>query len=420
MTLTAELVSTGSELLSGRTVNRHAWALGAALGPLGIRLVRDTTVGDDLEAIMDAVNGAARRAPLVFISGGLGPTSDDITRDGLARLWGRSLAPDPGTLELLRERYARRGFVVSKESERQALVLEGAAVLPNPAGAAPGQRITLEHGKSAFVLPGPPREFRAILETHVVPWLREANAGTIVPRERIFLLAGYPESEAARYLETLGLAHGQGPVEVGYCAGPGQLEIRLTSSDEARLDELSTLLRAEFGTRLFAEERIPLEEAIMQFLGRRGMVAASAEIASLGSLAHRLSEADSSPGLYGGGLVVARNETLVRDLAISPEEIARHGSSSGPIAERMVEAIRLKYGADIGIAVSACRTENSAAAAPAHGRQEDNFVVVALDLLGACTSKEFNLLGTRDDVAEWSAQVALNYLWRKLQRCNSQ
>lgn len=222
-----ELVSIGNELLSGRTVNRHAQTLGAALAAIGLRLTRDTTIPDDVDVIGRTAREALERVDLVVVTGGLGPTSDDVTRDALAALFGRRIVSSPEALRVLRQRYAERGRTVTPTSERQAQVLEGAAVLINPVGMAPGEQVELETGKTVFVLPGPPAEFSAVLEAHVLPWLRERFRGVMPDGLRVLTVRGIGESDVVHRLESAGFDAGE--VVLGFYPGPGEVEVRLTA-----------------------------------------------------------------------------------------------------------------------------------------------------------------------------------------------
>lgn len=225
-----ELVSIGSELLSGRTLNSHAQTLGAALVKTGLRLSRDTTVPDVPEAIQSAVREALERADTVVVSGGLGPTSDDITRDVLGRLFKRRVVLSPEALGELRKRYTARGRDMTPAAERQALILEGAVTLLNPVGAAPGERLDLPHGKTLFILPGPPNEFAAVLEEHILPWLRARFRDAVPLEERLILTAGIGESDIVTRLEEAGF---QAPeLAIGFYPGFGQVEIRLSAPKE--------------------------------------------------------------------------------------------------------------------------------------------------------------------------------------------
>ena len=245
--MNAELISIGNELLSGRTLNAHAQTLGGALAAIGLRLVRDTTIPDEVPTIGTAVLEALERTGLVFASGGLGPTVDDITRDALAEALGQKIVLSSTAVATMAERYAARGREMNPAAERQALVLEGATVLTNPVGAAPGQRIELPGGKILFVLPGPPREFGAILEEEIVPWLRERFPDARPSLVRIFRTQGIGESDIVTILEREKFQ----PLEIdlGFYPARGKVEIRLTAAPgsesrvERALETLRSLLR---------------------------------------------------------------------------------------------------------------------------------------------------------------------------------
>jgi nicotinamide-nucleotide amidase len=233
-----ELISIGSELLSGRTLNSHAQTLGAALAKIGLRLSRDTTVPDEPESIQAAVREALERTDIVVISGGLGPTSDDITRDALSALFKRDIVPSPEALGELRKRYTERGRDVTPAAERQTLILDGAITLLNPAGAAPGERLDLPAGRTLFVVPGPPNEFAAVLTAHIIPWLREQFRDAVPLEERLILTEGIGESDIVTRLEEAGFQTSE--LSVGFypgCACPeearrGKVEIRLSAPKE--------------------------------------------------------------------------------------------------------------------------------------------------------------------------------------------
>lgn len=246
MEITAELISVGNELLSGRTLNTHGQDLGAALTALGLQLVRDTTIPDDVPTIQHAVQEALARTDLVFVSGGLGPTVDDITRDALAQLLDRKIVLDRPSVDAMAARYTERGYPMTPAAERQALVLEDVVVLPNSAGAAPGQRINLPGNKTLFVMPGPPREFNAILNERILPWLREQYAHARPRLVRVVQTKGIGESAIVTILEDA--AFNPENIELGFYPGMGKVEIRLTALPdfeieiEAAAKTLQTLL----------------------------------------------------------------------------------------------------------------------------------------------------------------------------------
>lgn len=225
-----ELISVGSELLSGRTLNSHAQTLGAALVKIGLRLSRDTTIPDEIETIQSAVHEAFERVDVAVVSGGLGPTSDDITRDALSGLLNRRIVMSQPGLAALRQRYAERGRAVTPAAERQALILEGAETLLNSAGMAPGERLDLPENKILFILPGPPNEFAAVLNDRIVPWLKQQFKDAVPLELRILTTQGIGESDIVTRLEAAGF---QAPeVAVGFYPGGGKVEIRLSAPKE--------------------------------------------------------------------------------------------------------------------------------------------------------------------------------------------
>jgi nicotinamide-nucleotide amidase len=250
MNSSIELISIGSELLSGRTLNSHAQTLGAALATIGLRLVRDTTIPDEIETIQSAVREAFDRTDIVIVSGGLGPTSDDITREALAGLYGRKIILSPEGLAALRTRFAQRGVAVSPVSERMAQILEGAEPLVNSAGAAVAQRFFPNIGKVLFIVPGPPNEFAAVLADHIVPWLCEQFPEAKPLELRVLTTEGIGESGIVERLEAAGFQSLE--TSIGFYPGLGRVEIRLGAPASKRdaLDEVERTLRALLGDHL--------------------------------------------------------------------------------------------------------------------------------------------------------------------------
>jgi nicotinamide-nucleotide amidase len=247
-----ELISIGSELLSGRTLNSHAQTLGAALTAIGLRLSRDTTIPDEVETIQSAVREAFGRTDIVVVSGGLGPTSDDITRDALAGLFNRKIVTSSAALAALHKRFKERGRTVNPAAERQALILEGAETLINSVGAAPGERLDLPENKTLFVVPGPPNEFVAVLDDHIVPWLIKQFPDAAPLELRVLTAEGIGESDIVTRLEAAGFQ----PLEtaIGFYPGFGKVEIRLTAPRErlAALETVERTLRAILHDKLIA------------------------------------------------------------------------------------------------------------------------------------------------------------------------
>jgi nicotinamide-nucleotide amidase len=434
-----ELVSTGSELLSGRTVNTHAQTLADKIRPFGLRLTRDTTVGDDLAAIADCVRGALARVDIVFVSGGLGGTSDDLTRDALIQIVGGQLVQYPEALAALEKRYAAMGRPVTDIARRQTLILDRGEGLLNPVGLAPGMAIqipvTLVGGvsnpagenillrgvgnpahkagtarKTIFVLPGPPREFTGVLESGVFPRLGKMGLPVFQALENLLECTGLGETEIAERLEKIGLPTPE--IEVGYCAAMGQIEVRLaTSPAHAKLlEEKTAAAHAALGAAVYAESRISLEEAVGRLLAVQRKTLATAESCTGGLIGHRLTQIAGSSAYFLGGVIAYSNESKVRDLGVSGALIEKHGAVSEEVARAMAEGVRARFGADFGLAVTGIAGPEGGSAAKPVGT-----VWFALADANGTLAKHRCFPTIRENVKLWSSQQALDLLRRRLQ-----
>lgn len=349
----AELISTGAELLSGRSVNTHARDLGECLGRFGIRLTRDTTVGDDIETIQSAVRDAAQRVSLVFITGGLGPTNDDVTRDALARLVGQKIVMDKASLERLRERMRIANRPMTPARERQALVLSGARVLPNSAGAAPGEHVQAK-GIDYFLLPGPPTEFRTILEEHIVPWLADQSKQGAGPlRERILLVHGLGEGDIVDRLEKANFP--PAGIVTAYCAGAGRVEVRLhptADTDDIALDQATDQAAALLGDSVYARQRVSLPQLVGQALLAAQATVATAESCTGGLIGAQLTHIAGSSAYFKGGIIAYADDVKEHQLSVEPSLLAEHGAVSEPVARAMAVGARQQLQADYAIAVT--------------------------------------------------------------------
>lgn len=243
MNTSIELITIGTELLNGRTLNTHAQTLGTSLFEMGLILARDTSIPDQIDTIQCALQEAFERVDIVVISGGLGPTSDDITREALAGLFGCNIVISRPALDAMKKRYAQRGRTINAAAERQALILDGAETLLNPVGAAPGERFIPDRGKVLFIVPGPPREFAAILHDHIVPWLRETFPSAEPLGVRVLITQGIGESDIVTRLEAE--AFQPVGVSIGFYPGMGRVEIHLSAPKEKSeaLDAAERVLR---------------------------------------------------------------------------------------------------------------------------------------------------------------------------------
>lgn len=406
-----ELVATGSELLNGRTLNRHAKVLGEHLRRIGLSLERETTVPDDMEVIESAVAEALNRVDVVVVTGGLGPTSDDVTRDAVARLLKRRVVMDEPSLTAVRERYQRLGREIKPPGEKQALIVEGAVALSNAVGMAPGERIDAGE-KTLFVLPGPPGEFLSVLEEHVLPWLREKFAGSARRDERIFMTCGIGESDIAARIEAAGMP--LPGVEIAYCAAPGRTEVRLArrGDDRSALDESASRVRDLLGDAVYAEERLELEAVVGRLLGQKRATLATAESCTGGLLGYRITSVAGSSQYYLGGVIAYSNDVKVSELGVKNRAIEQFGAVSEEVARQMAVGVRGMLGSDYGLSITGV-------AGPAGGSPEKPVGLVYIGLADESRVwvREFRLGGDRQRVRETASRMALDVLRRCLTGC---
>ncbi len=405
MTRHVELISTGAELLIGRTVNSHAHALARALHPTGLRLSRDTTIPDDPQVLLGTLKGALERVDVVVVTGGLGPTSDDITRETIAAWLDRPLVLDRDASERIRQACEKRGLEPSQARMRQALVLEGAVVWPNLTGAAPGELIE-ENGKFIVLLPGPPREMEPILTQSLVPWI-EQQYRLIPPPEHIFLLAGAAEGDIVTLFEK----HHFPPdgIAAAYCASAGTLEIRLSADSPVLLKGAADTVRGLLGDAVFAEERTSLEAVAGRMLAEKKLTLATAESCTGGLLGSRITNVSGSSAYYLGGVVAYDNRIKIQLLGVSEDTLAGYGAVSPQTAKQMAEGVRQRLGADFGIGITGI-------AGPAGGTAEKpvGLVYIALADDGQTEVRECRLSSNREFVRFMSTQLALDMLRLRL------
>ena len=404
--ITAELITTGAELLNGSVTNGHARVLGDMLGRLGIRLVRDITVVDDEALMAESILTARRRSKLLFITGGLGPTEDDITCDVLATVLNREVTLSQVALDDINRRYPQKSRLGIAGRERQARMVEGAEVLPNPVGVAPGQRI-IEDDTVIFVLPGPPQEFIALMETSVLNWVANEICHGSAPQERLVMLTGVGESEVVRTLKEQGINLDR--IDVAYCASPGRIEFRMTSEDGARLDEAFNDVVAVFEPYIFAVHRATLEEVIGTQLLQRKQTVAVAESCTGGLLGSRFTAVPGSSGYFAGGIISYSNEVKAVQLNVDRDVLQAQGAVSEGVAVMMAEGARKALNSDYALSITGI-------AGPGGATPDKPVGLVYIGLAGPGVSEAGRHVfrGNRGMVREFSVQRAMGLLWNSL------
>jgi nicotinamide-nucleotide amidase len=345
-----EVINTGSELLLGNVVNTHLAFLGQALFGLGLRIEYQVTVPDG-PAIRDALLAAFGRAQVVLVTGGLGPTSDDITRDLAAELVGRPLVHDPAVMGKLENYFQRLGRPVNASVARQAQVPEGAVVLANAHGTAPGLYLPAgDQSPHIFLLPGPPRELRPMFTDEVAPILAKLVEGQGPrPECRIYRCAGMGESAVEELIgERLAAIAG---LEIGYCARLGEVDVRCIGST-AMVEAAEEIVLGALGPMLLPRDVQNVEADIIGRMAKAGLKLAVAESCTGGLLAHRLTNVPGSSAVFVAGLTTYSAQAKATLLGVDPAIIEKFGVVSAEVALEMAAGACRVTGADIALATT--------------------------------------------------------------------
>jgi nicotinamide-nucleotide amidase len=410
-----EIIGVGTELLLGQIVNTNAAWIGQRLADVGWDCLRHTAVGDNTGRIAGTIREALGRADAVIVTGGLGPTQDDVTRDALAEVAGVALVRRPELEAWLRERFGRMGVRRMAEMNlRQADVPEGARTIDNPRGTAPGLILDVD-GKPVYAVPGVPREMEGMLERVVLPDLaaRAGEGRAIV--SRTLRTAGVGESRLAERLTPLWEEAGAGQVTMAYLASPGEVRVRLTAVGPTRDEALAEIgpvearIREELGDIVYGADEETLEAAVGRLLRERGLSLATAESLTGGLLGGRVTNIPGASDYYLGGVVAYATDAKASLLGVDPDLLAADGPVSEPVAAAMAEGARNAFGADLGLAATgvAGPTEQS-------GRRVGTLCLGVADAAGTAT-QTLTAPGDRAQVRLWTGSVALDLARRRLE-----
>ncbi len=347
-----EILNTGTELLLGNTLNTHGAWFGRELFKLGLRITRQTTVPDG-EAIRDALAESVSRADAVIVTGGLGPTSDDLTREITAEVLGADLITDEAAVRSLEAFFAMRGKAMAESNLKQALVIVGADVLPNPNGTAPGiyvpPRLNERGNCAIFLLPGPPRELYPMFHNEVVPRLR-ALSGIETFRDVVELkFTGIGESDFHQGIDAMLAAVPN--LEYGYCAHIGEVDLRLIGGADALLAGRNIALEA-FSKNLVSDDGSSLERIVVRLLTGKNWKLATAESCTGGLISNRITNVPGSSGVFTHGFVTYANEAKIDVLGVSKDDIEEYGAVSEPVARQMAEGALRVSGGDIAVSIT--------------------------------------------------------------------
>lgn len=407
-----ELVNTGTELLLGDVINTNAAWIGQRLAALGLQVARQTIVPDGA-AIRDALAEAAARADVILVTGGLGPTNDDLTRESAAELLGLPMEPDAEVVAHLEEFFRKRGRVLTDTNKKQAMVLRGAEVMPNPFGTAPGMYIPAACGAAKglncalFLMPGPPRELKPMVEAQVEPRLLLLKPD-LAARSSLYLkVTGMGESDIVDRIEKS--LEAMPELELGYCLGRGDVDVRLSGKREV-VDGGAKLVRERIGDFIVSEDRRLVEEVVVNQLKAAEQTVATAESCTGGELASRITNVSGASWVFGHGFITYANEAKTQHLGVEAALIAEHGAVSQPVAQAMAEGAMRVSGANHALSCTGI-------AGPYGGSDEKPVGTVFIALASAGQSTEVRKLffpGTRERFKMLTTQAALEMLRRRL------
>ncbi len=411
--LSAEIIAIGSELLTPTKSDTNSLWLTEKLNEIGIEVKLKTIVGDDELRLEETIKDALKRSDVVISTGGLGPTEDDITRKVSAKAVGRELVFRQELIDDLRERFSRWAREMPEINKRQAYIIEGAEVLPNPNGSAVGMSVEIED-KIFVILPGPPRELKPMFENHVLPKLRE-KAGEIVVKRKVLRVTGMGESAADELIAPIYTQY-KNP-QTSTLFNKSELEIHLTaqSRTETEADSLNEELAAKIieklGIAVFSTNGETMEEIVGKLLTGNGKTVAVAESCTGGLIGERLTDVAGSSAYFVEGAITYSNESKIKTLNVSQELIDKHGAVSAEVCEAMAKGMREKANTDYAISVTGI-------AGPSGGSEEKpvGLVFVGFADENEVKSIKINLPGDRYLIRWRSSQFALDLLRRTLSK----
>jgi nicotinamide-nucleotide amidase len=409
--LTAEIIAVGSELLAPNRTDTNSLWLTERLNRLGIDVKLKTIVGDDDARLEELTKDAVKRSRIVITTGGLGPTEDDITRKVVARALGRRLTLDEKVLDEIRARFQSFGATMPERNSRQAMVIDGSEVLPNPNGTAPG--LYLEHGECAIaLLPGPPRENQPMFENCLQTRLEEL-AGDIRFARRVLRVAGLGESAVDEKIAPIYSQYENPQTTILFNSSEIEIHLRAHGRTEveaeALLDHLSLKIEKELGNSVFSFRGERMEEVVGRRLTIAGFTLAVAESCTGGLIAERLTNVPGSSAYFIEGVVSYSNESKTRLLGVDKKLIRDHGAVSKEVARDMARGVRHRAKTDFGLAVTGI-------AGPDGGTEEKpvGLVYIALADDAHTEHKRLMIPGDRELIRWRASQAALDLLRRRL------
>jgi len=409
--MNAEIVAVGSEMLTPERVDTNSLYLTAELNNLGVEVVGKFVVGDHLERLASAVRLAASRSELVILSGGLGPTEDDLTRDAVAQALDRKLIYHPEIAEALAARFASLKRKMAEVNKRQAFIIEGADILPNDRGTAPGQWL-VESGAVVMLLPGPPHELKAMFERQCLPRLARLAPPQVI-RTIELRVAGMGESDLDQLIAPVYKKYENPATTILAAAGDIQIHLRARCTTEAEanalLAEVAGPIELLLGDRIYSRNGQPIEAVVGDLLRQNRATVAVAESCTGGLLGERFTSIPGSSDYFVGGFITYSNELKIELLGVPPEILADHGAVSKEAAEAMAIGARRRANSTYALSITGV-------AGPEGGSESKpvGTTYIGLANLEGVQVLQRQFIGDRNRIRMFASQMALDLLRRRL------
>lgn len=405
--MTVEIIAVGTEILLGNIVNTNAAYLAEKCAGLGLSCYYQDVVGDNEERVMETIRLALTRADIVLLSGGLGPTQDDLTKEAAAKVMGRNLYLHEPSREAIRQFFAERGLEITENNWKQAMVPEGCIVVDNPGGTAPGI-IIAENGKHVILMPGPPGELIPMFERSIMPYLANLTSGVIY--SQTVKICGVGESKAESMVEDLIDAQSNPTIATYAKIGEVHLRVTATAPDEKEAKKLVKPmvkeLKGRFGNHVYTTDNdVTLEKSVVDLLLANGLTACTVESCTGGMLSARLINVPGVSEVFKSGYVTYSNKSKRRLLGIKKNILLKHGAVSEQIAREMAKTAAALAKTDVCVSTTGI-------AGPDGGTPEKpvGLVYIACNVCGRITVKECHFHGSREKIRESTVSAALSLM----------
>lgn len=405
--MTVEIIAVGTEILLGNIVNTNAAYLAEKCAGLGLSCYHQDVVGDNEERLMETIRLALTRADIILLSGGLGPTQDDLTKEAAAKVMGKELYLHEPSREAIRQFFAERNLEITENNWKQAMVPEGAVVVENPGGTAPGI-IIAENGKHVVLMPGPPGELIPMFEKSIMPYLAGLTSGVIY--SQTVKICGVGESKAESMVEDLVSAQNNPTIATYDKTGEVHLRVTATAPDEKEAKKLVKPmvkeLKGRFGNHVYTtDSEVTLEKAVVDLLAANKLTACTVESCTGGMLSARLINVPGVSEVFKSGYVTYSNKSKRKLLGIKKNNLMKHGAVSEQIAREMAKTAAVLARTDVSVSTTGI-------AGPDGGTPEKpvGLVYIACNVCGRTTVKECRFHGSREKIRESTVSAALSLM----------